>query len=177
MQVICVAQQKGGVGKTTVARLLCEHFARAGRSTLGIDMDQQCNLSARFLSMEQHSELGDGFVPPVHPELASNPEAGDGRSSVADLFMGGEALPYATSIPNLDILPGFSQKLSTIELVDKAHVKERIYDRMAEALDGNGEHLRHCCHRHASESRSAGDFGIEGRAPRRAPNGDGASGY
>ena len=134
MHIICVAQQKGGVGKTTLARLLCEHFARSGRSTLAIDLDQQCNLSSRFLPMEQLSELGDGFVPPVHPQLVDQPGRDDVRSSVADFYFGREALPYATYLPELDILPGYGEKLRRVELVDDSRVKERVHDQLALAL-------------------------------------------
>jgi chromosome partitioning protein len=135
MHTICVAQQKGGVGKTTLARLLCEHFARAGRPTLAIDLDQQCNLSSRFLPMEQLAELGDGFVPPIHPELVNQPDGGDARSSVADLYFGREAVPYETALPHLDILPGYGEKLRRVELVDDSRVKERVHDRLALALE------------------------------------------
>ncbi|MBC8356121.1 MAG: ParA family protein [Planctomycetes bacterium] len=42
-RIVCVANQKGGVGKTTTAVNLSVGFAKAGRQTLLVDLDPQCN--------------------------------------------------------------------------------------------------------------------------------------
>ena len=45
-QIICVMNQKGGVGKTTTAINLGACFARAGFQTLVVDLDPQCNATS-----------------------------------------------------------------------------------------------------------------------------------
>lgn len=137
MKVIFVGQHKGGVGKTTIAKLLAQAFARAGFRTLLIDMDGQCNMSKRFLEMEPDtSELG-GFAPPVHPDYdpIEDREWG-GRSSIADIYFGAGAVPYPTPIPNLDILPAHAGPLRQVEHVSEDKVKEKVHERLREFLSG-----------------------------------------
>ena len=45
MKVITIANQKGGVGKTTTAHALIDGLTQKGFKVLGIDLDGQCNLS------------------------------------------------------------------------------------------------------------------------------------
>lgn len=80
-RILCVANQKGGVGKTTTAINVSVGLARAGMRTLLIDLDPQCNATT-----------GLGLRPTDrHPLLMQNPLAQTVRS---------------TQVTGLELLPG-----------------------------------------------------------------------
>ncbi|WP_425038088.1 ParA family partition ATPase [Primorskyibacter sp. S187A] len=62
-QVICIAQQKGGSGKTTLAINLALGFTRAGKSVAVIDTDPQGSMGRWFMTrLERGGEPGLEFA-------------------------------------------------------------------------------------------------------------------
>jgi chromosome partitioning protein len=135
MKVLTVVQDKGGVGKTTVAKFLSEYFAMQGRRVLGIDLDPQGNYSARFLEMIYDPLDPDGTAPPLHPEFEPEKDIDwPGISSSADIYQKGQVVPYPTRYENLDVLPAYGIRMQEIEQVPLSEVKTRVHNLLREFL-------------------------------------------
>ena len=94
-KIISVANQKGGVGKTTTAINIAAGLAKAGKTALVIDVDPQCNATS-----------GLGIEPALrHPLLAGKPLV----ESIAE-----------TSQPRLSVLPG-SQSLADADALSASN--------------------------------------------------------
>ena len=115
-RVIAVANQKGGVGKTTTAINLASSFAAAEVNTLLVDCDPQSNAS---------SGLG----------LVKDPE----RISTYHLLLGAASAEEAlktTALKQLWIIPAHKNLIgANIELVDGERREFRLKDALAPIRD------------------------------------------
>jgi len=90
-RVLCIANQKGGVGKTTTAVNLAVGLAKAGCRTLLVDFDPQCNATSSL-----------GCQPtPRHPLVERKPFRESLRTTACEAL---ELLPGSRSFADVEAL-------------------------------------------------------------------------
>lgn len=109
MDILCIVNQKGGVGKTTTSINLSAGLANLGRKVLLIDMDPQGNSSSGLGIYNKKSTLYHVLT---------------GEKSIADTIT-------STSTPNLSILPAYSDLAAAeVELVNIPRREYVLYNAM-----------------------------------------------
>ncbi len=116
-RVICIANQKGGVGKTTTSVNLAASLARAGKNVLLIDLDPQGNATSG-LGIKRH-EFND--------------------RNIYHVLIGTKTITEAvanTAIQNLDIVVANNDLIGAeIELVDADRREYRLKDALAQVSE------------------------------------------
>ena len=132
--VVAIANQKGGVGKTTTAINLAASLAVAGRKVLAIDMDPQANLTSGVGLKGRRAAGGT-----IYDALT--------RDAADDV----ENFVVETGVRNLSLIPSdrhlTGAELELVTLPDRE-------SRPAAARGGGPRSFRARLHRHAAITRS-----------------------
>lgn len=114
-KIIAIANNKGGVGKSTTTANLGAALAMKGKRVLVVDTDPQANLTAALLDIDEK---------PI-------------EVSIYDAMSGSVPLPVHTVSPNLDIVPAdIALAAAEIDLVSR-RAREFVLKKLLSPIVGN----------------------------------------
>ena len=125
MEVITIANNKGGVGKTMQAFQLSTYLAHRGQRVLAIDLDSQANLSSTLGANVERTLIPEWLIGDVEADQVILPSAGKNKL-FGNLFV----IPSSRHMSNLSKL----LILSEGEVRRRAGRKERLLRPRLECL-------------------------------------------
>jgi chromosome partitioning protein len=129
-RVFAIANQKGGVGKTTTAINLAAYLANAGRKTLVVDLDPQSNTTTGFGFEAHEGGPGDGpTIPSSDPRKVNE--------SIYELLVNEQVTAASVikthpDLQNLSLLPAkvdlYAADLELLYMDGREHRLKRILE-------------------------------------------------
>jgi len=132
MEVITVANNKGGVGKTMNAYQLICHLAHNGKKVLVVDFDSQANLSSTFGVQIHRSLIPEWLIGDVPVEDVVVPSGGE-----EDFHHNINIIPSSRHLANLAKLLILSEQ----EIRRNAGRKERLLKKRLKECEDNFDYV------------------------------------